>query len=167
MKTKHPENKAIELLNSLNINTLPIPVDKILQHFNITLSYDLGDDISGVLVVNKNGMAVVGVNPKESNVRQRFTIGHEIGHFVLHRNKSELFVDEHYLVVARDGTTDKYELEANAFSAALLMPKNLIKEQLELLPLKSSTEEKIKILAKKFEVSSLAMTYRLSNLDIL
>ena len=168
MKPKLPESKAIELLNILNIDTLPTPVEKILKHFGISLSYDLGDDISGVLIANKNGMAVIGVNPKESHVRQRFTIGHEIGHFVLHRNQSELFVDEHYLVVARDGTIDKFELEANAFSAALLMPENLLKEQISLLSQKKSTEEeKINLLAKKFMVSQIAMTYRLSNLNIL
>lgn len=161
------ELKATELLSSLSINNIPVTLDKIYNHLGISISYDLGDNVSGILVSKRGGSTVIGVNPNESNVRQRFTIAHEIGHYILHKNKSELFVDEDYIVLKRSGEKDPYELEANVFAAALLMPEHLLEYHLKTLPLGNNTEDKIKILAKKFEVSSIAMTYRLTNLRLI
>ena len=159
------EEKANTLLHSLGFSTVPVQVEKIAAHFGITISYDLGDDISGLLICKKD-VTVIGVNLKESVVRQRFTIAHELGHYTLHRGKAELFVDKDYIVMKRSGEKDALELEANAFAAALLMPLELIESQLLNIPT-LSTEEKIKSLAKSFQVSTIAMTYRLSNLGLL
>ena len=48
---------------------------------------DFQDDLSGVLVSAADGSAIMGVNWNHHPNRRRFTIAHEIGHFVHHSVK--------------------------------------------------------------------------------
>ncbi len=50
--------------------------------------------------------------------RDRFTIGHELGHYYLHSDQGEVPI-----IAYRQGST-RIEWEANWFAAALLMPKD-------------------------------------------
>ena len=52
-----------------------------------------------------------------SKTRDRFTIGHELGHYFLHSNQGKMPI-----VAFRSGST-RIEWEANWFAASLLMPK--------------------------------------------
>jgi len=54
------------------------------------------------------------------------------------------------------------EREANAFAAALLMPKDLVANVIE--KFKFNGDEMVKHLASEFNVSDQAMSFRLSNL---
>ena len=70
-------------------------------------------------------------------MRQRFTIAHELGHRALHPGR-ELILDVPVRVNLRDKTSsmasDIEEIEANAFAATLLMPEQMIRDQLSQLP---------------------------------
>jgi Zn-dependent peptidase ImmA (M78 family) len=156
---RNAEKKADALLKALGINTIPIPLDKITSHFGITISHELSENISGVLIT-KGTTTVIGVNPSENHSRQRFTIAHEIGHYILHKGDKNLFVDE---VMFRSDKKDLRELEANAFATALLMPEELIDAEIKSLG-EQPVKDMITSLAQKFEVSTVAMTYKLSNL---
>ena len=135
---------------------------------------ELEESISGILY--KEGMeSIIVVNKNHARVRQRFTIAHEIGHYVLehHRNGS-MFIDlpSRHMSTAlfrnSDSSTGEIlqEREANAFAAALLMPKYLVKEEIEDLNLSFDQDDKsVEQLAKKFKVSSQSMMFRLSNLN--
>ena len=58
--------------------SLPIPIEKIvLEHGVRLLPYDLGDNVSGILVT-ENGQATIGYTKNEQRVRNRFTIAHEL-----------------------------------------------------------------------------------------
>lgn len=81
-------------------------------------------------------------------LRNRFTIAHELGHYVLHSNRGE-----RPLKAARHGRTP-VEVEANLFAASLLMPRSLFKKAAEQRP------EPLH-LAGRFLVSVLAATVRL------
>ncbi len=171
MIKKRIEDKANELLKSLEINELPIPIDRIADLLNVqVLSYDLGEGVSGVLVVNNN-VGTIGLNPNHSNVRKRFTIAHELGHFLLHnKTKDSLFVDKEYKVHFRNHASSsgeiKNEQEANAFAAALLMPKDMLVEIIDNYIIDIEDESTINNLADIFGVSPMAMTYRLINLNL-
>src|SRR5262249_31951059 len=68
----------------------------------------------------------IGVNAQHSFVRQRFTVAHEIAHFILHRQKLEggdLVDDAMY----RSGLSTREETAANRFAADILMPLPLIR----------------------------------------
>lgn len=169
------EDTAMSLIKANKLFKPPVSVEDIAKNLGLdVIAYNLGDDISGTLVVeNKKGF--IGYNPSHSRVRQRFTIAHELGHFLLHNHSSsgKLFVDKDFLVKYRSANNYttlelRHEQEANAFAAALLMPKEFVHKELSK---KSSSDlpelELIECLAKVFDVSIPAMTYRLSNLNIL
>ena len=130
-----------------------------------------GDDVSGVLVV-QDGRGVIGVNAGQAPVRQRFTIAHEIGHYELHRHRMAVFIDKQFLgpmfAVFRDGKSatgeDQREREANAFAAGLLMPERLVMQAVTHLRADVEDESVIEELARHFDVSRQAMTFRVANL---
>lgn len=97
---------------------------------NVWETKSLPDSISGKIFRDPlNGGSStfsILVNANHSLPRKRFTIAHEIGHFVLHRHRlesGELIDDAMY----RSGVTAQEETEANRFAANLLMPYPLIR----------------------------------------
>src|SRR4051812_11307021 len=122
MSATAAEKRATQTLRKLGITEAPIPVEDVAEQLGLRLqSFALGDDVSGVLVVDGDA-GVIGYNSSHPAVRQRFTIAHEIGHYLLHRSDSSLFIDERYFAVFRDKKSsegvDSREREANAFAAA-------------------------------------------------
>ena len=66
------------------------------------------------------------VNKHEYPLRQSFTIAHELGHALLHREWART---GNYSVLMRDNGTDHgepHEKEANSFAANLLVPRELL-----------------------------------------
>lgn len=170
---READRQAKTLMLNQNITKAPIPVQQIAINLGLdVIGYDLGDGVSGTLVI-KNGKGYIGYNPSHSKKRQRFTIAHEICHFIMHNDsgKDNLFVDKDFLVKYRGNTSYSaaemiQEQQANAFAAALLMPEDFVRA--ELVKLATLSEgELIDALAKVFDVSIPAMTYRLVNLNFL
>lgn len=164
------EEQVSDLLFQEGVESYPVPVEKIALALGVNvMPYNLGDEVSGILALN-DGKGTIGYNLQHSKGRQRFTVAHELGHYIMHRNtKKELFVDKDYIVKFRSNkkyssTELKQEKEANAFAAALLMPKAFVLT--ELSKEQAMTEnELIEVLAKRFEVSVPAMTYRIADLN--
>lgn len=161
-----------ELKGGVGIN-----VKKVVKAMNIALKeYDFGDDVSGVLLID-NKKVTIGYTNKNRPPRQRFTIAHELGHYILGHQKQSIFIDtpEKYFTLFRNAysTTgeDPQEREANAFAASLLMPRNLvIKVAISFYQEGISKNEDFDLvdkLATRFNVSKLAMSIRLTNLDLL
>ena len=104
-----------------------------------------GLDISGFYDPSEN---TIYVNKNESPKRQTFTIAHELGHALLHRDWAQ---SEDYHVLKRDQTTglfglnEPHEKEANAFAAHLLVPRDLLD--------KYYPDLDVKALARLFAVS--------------
>lgn len=167
---KKAENAAKNLLSKKNIKSGPVDVLKIAKEEGLdVIPYDLGD-ISGVLHI-KNDRGIIGYNQKHSPVRLRFTIAHELGHYILHKHTGNIFVDNNFIQVHyRDENSSTgqvlKELEANAFAAALLMPEDLIKQEIENHHFDLGDETAFTELANLFNVSVQAMTYRISNLNL-
>ncbi|MCX6373029.1 MAG: ImmA/IrrE family metallo-endopeptidase [Actinobacteria bacterium] len=87
--------------------------------------------------------------------RRRFTIAHEIGHFVLHEERCR---PVHYGSVAEAGRAE--EREADAFAAELLMPEPLVREAVR------EHGPDVNRLADRFEVGRKAMQARLRELGL-
>jgi Zn-dependent peptidase ImmA (M78 family) len=172
MNSRAIANATISILKEFSLKTIPIPIEQVAKHRGVkVMPYDLGQNISGVLII-ENGKGIIGYNQKESKVRRRFTIAHELGHFELHKNQNHLFVDKDYKILFRhiptlqSETSQLHEIEANSFAAALLMPETFLLEEISKIDFDLGSEKAIKELAKKFDVSSTAMSYRLANLNI-
>jgi len=113
---------------------------------------DLQMGISGQLT-ERDGKWVIRVNRHENKKRQRFTVAHEIAHFILHRDQidSELTDDTFY----RSGLSERKEVEANKLAAEILMPWALI-SQVTAEEGKTTAE-----LADELRVSEVALKIRL------
>jgi Zn-dependent peptidase ImmA (M78 family) len=164
------EKKAEKLMQDSNCYSVPVKVEKCAKSLGIKLKpLDLDEDVAGFLLFKEN-IVHIGYNRKNVPHRIRFTIAHELGHYILHEKDSKLFVDKSEKVLYRDGKSSTGELmkerDANAFAAALLMPQKLILEEAE--KYKHETKNKfISLLAKKFKVSAQAITIRLTNLGLI
>jgi Zn-dependent peptidase ImmA (M78 family) len=107
---------------------------------------------------------VIGVEISQSAERQRFTIAHEIGHLVLH-DLGEVHVDKVNFRSSLSSTAENVEeVEANAFAAALLMPRALVMADLQGQVVNIEDDRQIDWLSKRYGVSNQAMTYRLINI---
>lgn len=164
------EEKAEKLLSDADALTLPIDVLKCAKFLKIDVkAVTFDEEISGIFVM-KDKMAHIAYNKNEPENRIRFTVAHELGHYVLHSQNTPLFIDKAEKLMFRnaDSSSGEYrkEREANSFAAALLMPKQILLREIENLK-KSQEEETIPYLSKKFKVSEQAMTIRLTNLGLI
>jgi Zn-dependent peptidase ImmA (M78 family) len=100
----------------------------------------------------KSGYSIL-VNNNESRTRKRFTVAHEIAHFVLHRNLIGDGLTDNSMY--RSGLTTLAEVQANKMAANLLMPFNLIEKEIK------AGAASIEELAQRFDVSEQAMRIRL------
>jgi Zn-dependent peptidase ImmA (M78 family) len=170
-------NIVEQLLAGANVKAPPVPVDDLIRSQGVEIARKrFEDETSGLIYVDpKSGHAVIGLNVSHSKTRQRFTLAHELGHFLLHkRNEGGLHVDERDFFVrfrdhhSADGS-DREEREANAFAAELLMPTSFLKRDVKELEdgLSLSDDTAIRELANKYGVSLQAFSFRLANLGLI
>jgi hypothetical protein len=100
-----------------------------------------------------SGWAILA-NNEEAKVRQRFTIAHEIGHFVLHLDLIGDSLEDD--VFYRSKLSNFREAEANRFAADMLMPWNLIQDLSD-----KGHNTSAQSLARALDVSEVAMKIRL------
>ena len=166
MIIKHIEVKTLKILEDMGIiQASDIDVFAIAEHLQVDVKpAQLGKDISGLFVI-KEDKPYIRYNGSENDCRINFTIAHELGHFFLHKD-IPLFIDKNERIMFRDAASTTGEImkerEANAFAAALLMPKPFIESELQKLVIKNDVTAD---LADIFNVSTQAMSFRLSNLD--
>lgn len=149
----------------------PVDVEQIATSEGLPVFHQqLQQDVSGLLI-RQNGQTFCFVNSQDHERRQRFTLGHELGHFLLgHLNQTNdpVHVDKGNFVVFRDSKSRTglvpIEVEANRFSAALLMPRQLIEISIKNFGDGPYNDAHITALAEEFNVSEQAMTLRLARL---
>jgi Zn-dependent peptidase ImmA (M78 family) len=167
-RAKKINDRAAKLLRDNDLFSAPVDVHAVAEAANARVVYEeLDDDVSGFLLRDK-GSITIAINKQHPPNRQRFTLAHEIGHLVLHDDQGDrLWLDKAYYF--RDGSSSKgdqaAEVEANQFAAGLLMPEELVRA--EAGKIVQVTELDVVRLAKKFEVSERAMTFRLISLGML
>jgi Zn-dependent peptidase ImmA (M78 family) len=166
------EREARSLLDRLGIQSIPIPVDRIAKSLGAQIRYSpLDEELSGMIFV-REGTPIIGVNSLHHPNRQRFTIGHEIGHLCLHRADitAAVHVDKAFSEggLRRDGAsatgTEAREIEANQFAAGLLVPRAILETMLGDSNADVEDKEWLEDLAKQFKVSKATLEYRLKNL---
>ncbi|OHB45938.1 MAG: hypothetical protein A2Y13_05290 [Planctomycetes bacterium GWC2_45_44] len=126
------------------ISKPPIPVDAILEsHLCLNFSFDdlpklfNKPDVLGATWVKKRKICIdQSLDPTEhpsAEGRFRFTVAHELGHWILHKSQIEevsggLFeTDTKPSIVCRtQSAKEPIEWQADAFAGFLLMPKELV-----------------------------------------
>ncbi|GBE16454.1 hypothetical protein BMS3Abin15_00271 [bacterium BMS3Abin15] len=154
---KHPSLKGV------------VPIEKIAQDHGIEIRYlSLSKQVSGAMKrKSKSGNPIIIVNKEDTDERRRFTIAHELGHFLLHSLSSQ-HIDKqgiYFRDVDSSAGENIMEIQANQFAAELLMPINSLKkdffENSKLIEGDDPTKL-IKKLAEKYKVSKQSMSIRIS-----
>ena len=111
----------------------PVPVESIAEHF---LGYDLEITNEGLFADPKflggisfeTNTIFVNASVEDHEGRYSFTIAHEIGHHILHKNLyEEMVVDRSQILCREEKKKPLIERQADRFAAALMMPGAVIR----------------------------------------
>jgi Zn-dependent peptidase ImmA (M78 family) len=133
---------------------LPVPVEEIAEDLLGLRVVEEPLEVSGLLYP---GDRLIVLNADESPVRRRFTLAHEIGHWVcqcLEGTEAPVFCRHQDVAVSTDRALER---EANIFAAELLMPADAV------VALYASAPFDV---AERLAVSGPALGWRLYNLGL-
>lgn len=157
------ETKVAALLEECGIQDPPINLRAVAKHLDLEIMEDKFEDaLAGVLLRDEK---VIAVNTAHSEARKNFSIAHEIGHYVLHKNLNEFFDGVYKREKIENTANNVFEMQANEFAAALLMPKTKVIHAIQ--QSNKLNGNIISELASQFKVSEQAMSFRLLNLGFL
>jgi predicted transcriptional regulator len=144
----HPPVQTVPIANDLGLIVYRVP--------------NWPNDVSGMIRADKefggaSGYAIF-VNQNHHEHRRRFTIAHEIAHYILHAPLIGDGIVEDALLRA-EGLSNKIEAQANQLAADILMPWHLITAEQE------KGNNSVEDLAQIFNVSRDAMSIRLLGLS--
>ncbi|WP_345969466.1 ImmA/IrrE family metallo-endopeptidase [Sulfurimonas sp. HSL1-6] len=174
-KISAPELHAILEKAKTSFTNIPVDIEGLIRFLEIEI--DTKPDFKKMKVLGsisiKENRPVIWVNriSNQMEERKRFTLAHELGHFMMHIaplshwSTETGFLDKE-IGFNRDDDWNHDEMEANRFAAQLLMPSDAVEREYRQV----GTEDKTKVienLAQKFQVSKLAMKYRLETLGLM
>lgn len=136
------------------IDNLPLLVER---HRVLILAFDFGTDLLDAFALpqpdpDAPACIAFNTNPAFPPDRHRFTLAHELGHVVLHRDE---FADE--------SDEKRQEKEANEFAGEFLAPESDIREDLS-PPL---TFARLRDLKAKWKMSMSALVHRAQDIGLL
>jgi len=139
---------------------IPVPVESIAEDLLGLRVEEAELDCSGLLVPAQRRIWVNAAEARQAPGRRRFTIAHELGHWVcqvLEGRWQPVFCRE---VEAGGNGYPPEEREANVFAAELLMPEAVVRREF-------ARDGSAEVLAQRFAVSCDAMHWRLYNHQLL
>ncbi|MBI2600482.1 ImmA/IrrE family metallo-endopeptidase [Candidatus Daviesbacteria bacterium] len=150
--------QAQTLLKSARILEAPVDVEKIAKILGFTIiPFPFPEKRKGMVLI-ENGVKAIGVNEKHPVTLQRYTIGHELGHFINgHAHFENAFIEDETIFYDHHF---QQEREADSFAAELLMPKDFLENDLALNRIDESQ------LLGKYLVSKQALWVRLNTLRL-
>lgn len=151
-----PVRAAEELLKLASVREPPVGVEALARDCGALVVHEhMPDGLSGLVFEMGDG-AVIAINSRHHPNRQRFSTAHELGHHLLDHH-------ERFHIDVQDSDVPGYDWQveraANEFAAELLMPADMVREWM-------GAYNDTARLADFFQVSELAMGYRLVNLGL-
>lgn len=150
-------------------SSAPVNVEGLIRAFGIDLvkNAELDAEISGEIANLGDGKYRISVNKSDHYYRQRFTMAHELGHFLLHKDLIGSGVDDSRAYRSiRNGNffntniSTEHEAQANRFAANLLMPEQLVRDEFK------KCNGDANALAKSLQVSPQALGYVLKSFGL-
>lgn len=143
------------------LEVVPVRIASMARALGLEVkSATLRPRISGQIQPSPNSLSGyrIRVNRHEAKTRQRFTIAHEIAHYLLHRDFIGDGIEDSILY--RSTLSDPREAEANRMAAQLLMPEAAIINSLRRHGGRAKPSIAA-IMAEEFDVSEAAMRIRI------
>lgn len=145
-----------------HMKKIPVDLEGMIRQLGLKLAMDpaLPSSIAGKLIKDPSapsGYRII-VNANDNPRRRRFTMAHEVAHFILHRDLlGEDVVDD--ALYRSAALSDEYERQADRFAAQILLPAEMVRDAYKSLKVLS-------LLAQLFDVSDAALRIRLSGLGL-
>ncbi|KQV31817.1 ImmA/IrrE family metallo-endopeptidase [Rhizobium sp. Root1204] len=132
------KHSVTDILGEIEYQGGPVDLERICSALSISLNYSDQDirDIDGIPVLGSANFTrkLITINAHGNRNRERFTLGHEIGHFHLKHGEylsSETIVEKDLLIkeTAQSLNYERLEYQANAFSSNLILPDGVFKRK--------------------------------------
>lgn len=151
----------------------PLRIGDMLEALGFIVILDdmLNDDtLSGALAINNSDKncfrRMIILNRKDNVGHQRFTIAHELAHYIFDALPGQEYYEAYY----RTDETKNNEIReyrANQFAANLLMPKSIFEPRYKYIASKISDPQTVQmLLSMDFGVSMTAVRRRLEELEL-
>jgi hypothetical protein len=130
---KLAHQKAEAFLKAEGITKLPVEPIAIAEGLDIMVQGKPEDrgGVSGMLLRHGNNFGIVYATHIPSVGFQRFSIAHELGHYLLPGHVDQVLKNGTHVSRAGFVTNDPYELEADHFAASLLMPETPFRKAMD------------------------------------
>lgn len=137
----------------------PVKLGAIAKELGIVVKRaTLTANISGQ-IKETDGVVTIKINRHDVKARQRYTLAHEIAHFLLHRHLlGEGITDD---VLYRSSQSNQIEREADRLAADIIMPMEHVNSLLEIHSEDKKGSLLVETVAVELEVSSTALGNRL------
>lgn len=147
------------------LRSIPVKIIPIVKYYGFAVFQSaMPDNESGYIIVSEktiegfNAKKVIVFNSNHSDRRNRFTVAHELAHYIFHASEE--------LYAHRDaGDSSIEEVNANSFASALLMPKKELESAVKQIKNEffDSVPESVLVsrIADEFNVSRQAAEVRL------
>lgn len=145
-----------------HLQNVPVKLGAIAKEFGIDVKLSsLPLNISGQISKTPTGYEIK-INRHESRQRQRFTLAHEIAHFLIHREVIDRLggtLSDN--VLYRSGAPENIEFEANRLASQIVMPESALRSASQKYG-DDISESVVELLAEQFGVSKAAMEIRMA-----
>lgn len=172
MNESEIKKKVEEVFKETGLISIPAEVVAMASFYGFSVyELEMDDKVSGMIIVGDKNLKdfdtdkVIVVNSNHAATRKRFTVAHELGHYILknrpqkcyaHRDSSEVYNPE--------------EKDANSFASALLMPEEDVKKFANSFFDNTFGDVDLMIIpkvARRYNVSESAAEVRLKKLEII
>jgi len=160
---------TVKSIRDQHSTSAPVNIEQMIRDLGIELDKKapLDPEISGQIELLENDKYKISANRDHHYYRRRFTMAHELAHYILHSDLIGRGLDDNVMYRStREGNfynpnvEQSHEIEANKLAAELLVPGKLLRA------LWDEGERNLEQLAKKFQVSKKAMEIRLKTLGL-
>lgn len=160
---------SIKTVIDLHGSSAPANIEQMIRDLGIELDKKakLDPEISGQIELLEDDRYKISANGDDHYYRRRFTMAHELAHYILHRDLVGRGLDDNKMYRSSSAgnfyntrVEASHETEANQLAAELLVPGKALRQ------LWDKGERNLETLAKKFQVSRRAMEIRLKTLNL-
>lgn len=145
-------------------DSTPVKLSQLARALGVPVkAATLAPGISGEIRPEGEGFTI-RINRHDPSKRQRFTVAHELAHFLLHADQIEAggIADD---VLYRSTLSDRREAQANRLAADILMPDALVLAGVEEAR-EIGVGDLVLYLAEGFATSEVAMRIKLDQLGV-